>query len=73
MGKEILAFGDVEIEKKKAIIVLFFRRCENGQTKWTYFLIYNGKLLEKNNIIWDKISADIKKEIDRDGVTSLLY
>ena len=45
----------------------------DGQTKWTYFLIYNGKLLEKNNIIWDKISADIKKEIDRDGVTSLLY
>ena len=35
-----------------------------GQTKWMYFLIDNDDLLEKYNIIWDKISADIKKEFD---------
>ena len=27
-----------------------------------YFLIEDDKLLEKNNTIWDKVSADIKKE-----------
>ena len=35
-----------------------------GQTKWTYFLIEHDDLLEKCNIIWDKISANIKKEFD---------
>ena len=34
-----------------------------GQTKWMYFLIEDDDLLEKYNTIWDKVSADIKKEI----------
>ena len=34
------------------------------QTKWMYFLIENDDLLEKYNTIWDKVSADIKKEFD---------
>ena len=29
-----------------------------------YFLIENDELLEKNNTVWDKVSADIKKEFD---------
>ena len=35
----------------------------NGQTKWMYFLIEDDDLLEKYNTIWDKVSADIKKEL----------
>ena len=33
-----------------------------GQTKWMYFLIEDDDL--KYNTIWDKVSADIKKEFD---------
>ena len=35
----------------------------NGQTKWMYFLIEDNNLLEKYYIIWDKVSADIKKKL----------
>ena len=37
-------------------------KIHNGQTKWMYFLTKDDDLLEKYNTIWDKISADIKKE-----------
>ena len=33
-----------------------------------YFLIEDGDLLEKYNTIWDKVSADIKKEFDSQPV-----
>ena len=33
-----------------------------------YFLIEDDDLLEKYNIIWDKVSADIKKEFDSELV-----
>ena len=36
----------------------------DGQAKWTYFFIENDYSLEKYNTIWDKVSADIKKEFD---------
>ena len=36
----------------------------NGQTKWMRFLIDDDDLLEKYNTIWNKVSADIKKELD---------
>ena len=36
----------------------------DGQTKWIYFLIKDDDLLEKYNTIWDKVSADVKKEFD---------
>ena len=39
-----------------------------GQTKQTYFLIEDDDLLEKYNTIWDKVSADIKKEFDSEPV-----
>ena len=41
---------------------------DDGQTKWMYFLIENDDLLEKYNTIWDKVSADIKKELDSEPV-----
>ena len=41
---------------------------DDGQTKWMYFLIENDDLLEKYNTIWDKVSADIKKELDGEPV-----
>ena len=41
----------------------------DGQTKWTYFLIeVDDLLLKKYNTIWDKVSADIKNELDRELV-----
>ena len=36
----------------------------NGQTKSMYFLTGDDDLLEKHNTIWNKVSADIKKEFD---------
>ena len=36
----------------------------DGQTKWMYFLIEDDDLLEKCKTIWDKVSADIKKQFD---------
>ena len=40
----------------------------NEQTKWMYFLIKDDDLLEKFNTIWNKVSADIKKEFDSELV-----
>ena len=36
----------------------------DGQTKWMDFLIEDDELSERYNTIWDKVSADIKKEFD---------
>ena len=41
-----------------------FVKSYDGQTKWIYFLIEGYDLLEKYDTIWDKVSADIKKEFD---------
>ena len=38
------------------------------QTKWMYFLIANGDLLQKYNTVLDKVSPDRKKEFDRELV-----
>ena len=40
----------------------------DGKTKWMYFLIKYDDLLEKYNTVWDKVSADIKKEFDSEPV-----
>ena len=45
----------------------------DGQTKWMYFLIEVDDLLEKYNTIWNKISADIKKEFDSEPVYKKIY
>ena len=36
-------------------------KSDDEQTKLMYFLIEDDNLFEKYNIIWDKVSADIKK------------
>ena len=41
----------------------YVKSCD-GQTKWMDFLIQVNNLLKKWNTIWDKVSADIKKEFD---------
>ena len=43
-----------------------------GQTKWMYFLIEDDDLLEKYNTIWDKVSADIKKEFDSEKIIKII-
>ena len=40
----------------------------DGKTKLMYFLTENDDLLEKCDIIWDKLSAYIKKEVDNKSV-----
>ena len=44
-----------------------------GQTKWMYCLIEDDELLEKYNTIWDKVSADIRKEFDSEPVYNKNY
>ena len=45
----------------------------DGQTKWKYFLIEDDDLLEKYNIICDKVNADIKKEFNNEPVYNKEY
>ena len=40
----------------------------DGQTKWMYFLSEDDNLLKKYNTIWNKVSADVKREFDRKPV-----
>ena len=40
----------------------------DGQTKRMYFLNEDDDLFEKYNTIWDKVSADIRKEFDSEPV-----
>ena len=40
----------------------------NGKTKWICFAIKDDFFLEKYNTIWDKVSANIKKEFDSEPV-----
>ena len=45
----------------------------DGQTKWIYFLIEDDDLLKNYNTIWDKVSADLKKEFDSEPVYNKEY
>ena len=58
-------FKPLHIMLSKAITYV---KSYGGQTKWMYFLIEDDDLLEKQNTIWDKVSADLKKEFDSDPV-----
>ena len=48
-------------------------KISDGKIKWMYFLIEDDDLLEKDNTIWDKESADIKKEFDSKPVYNKNY
>ena len=50
-----------------------YGKCYVGQTKYMYFLIEDDDLLEKYNIVWDKVSADVKKELDREHVHNKIF
>ena len=39
---------------------VYVKSCD-GPTKWMYFLIENGDLLEKHGTTWNKVSTDIEK------------
>ena len=51
----------------KKTIVLSCVKSYDGQTKWMYFLTEDDDL-EKYNTIWDKVSADVKKEFDSEPI-----
>ena len=53
----------IMLPKNTAIVKIY-----DGHTKWMYFLNEDDDLLEKYNTIWDKVSADIKKEFDGESV-----
>ena len=58
--------------KVKPLHIIFpqtstYVKSDDGQTKWMYFL-EDDDLLEKYYIIWDKVSADIKKGFDSEPV-----
>ena len=40
----------------------------DGQIEWMGFSIEDDGLLEKYNTIWDKLSADLRKEFDNKPV-----
>ena len=40
----------------------------DGETKWVYFSIEDGDLLNKYNNIWNKVSNSIKKELDSEFI-----
>ena len=50
-----------------------FVKSYDGQTKWMYFSIEDDNLLEKCNTISDKVSADIRKEFDREPVYNKMF
>ena len=55
-------------DKVKSLHIMLPKTCAylrsyDGQTKMMYFLINDDDLLEKYNTIWDKVSADIKKNL----------
>ena len=48
-----------------------FLLVKKTRNTWVYFLIEDDDLLEKDNTIWDKVSADIKKEFDTKPVYNI--
>ena len=50
-----------------------YLKSHDGQTEWMYFLIEDDNLLEEYNTIWDKLSADIKKEFHREPIYNKIF
>ena len=71
MSKEILTFGDIEIETNN--FYCYKSPIYDGQTKWIYFLIEHGDFLEKYNTVWYKASADVIKEFDSQPMCNKIF
>ena len=67
---------NVNVNKVKPLNIMLSKtsvyvKSYDGQTKWFYFLIEDDGLLKIYSTIWDKVSADIKKEFDNEPVLKL--
>ena len=60
--------SDIIIPKTSAYVKSY-----DGQTKCIHFLIEDDDLLEKYNTIWDKVSADMRKEFESAGFYNKNY
>ena len=63
-------YNDHEIKRLHIMLPktnAYVKSCD-GKTKWIYFSSEDDDLLETYNIIWDKVSADIKQEVDSEPV-----
>ena len=68
----------IDDHKVKILHVMFPKtsasvKIYDGQTKWMYFFIEDGDLLEKYNTVWNKVSADIEKEFDSEPVYKVFF
>ena len=56
-------FNDYKVEPLHIVLpkTSTYVKSYDEQTKWMYFLIEDRDLIEKYYNIWDKVSADIKK------------
>ena len=55
--------GCHDLLKDLSNIAILNIKSYDDQTKWMSFLIEGDDLLEKYNTIWDKISADVKRNL----------
>ena len=67
---------NVNVNKVKPLNIMLSKtsvyvKSYDGQTKWFYFLIEDDGLLKIYSTIWNKVSADIKKEFDNEPVLKL--
>ena len=65
-------------DKVKSLLIMLpktstYVKSYDGQTKWMYFLIEDDGLLEKYNAVWDKVSADIKKEFGGEPIYKKIF
>ena len=51
----------------------YVKSCDGQTNEWMYFLLEDDDLLEKYDTIWDKISADDKKEFDSEPVYNKIF
>ena len=67
--KYFISYKDDDDCKVKLLHIMLLKTSANvkiydGQTKWMYFLIEDDDFLKKYNDIWNKVSNNIKKELD---------
>ena len=72
MSKTINSLLDSDYKIKPLFLMLpktsAYVKGYDGETKWMYFSIEDGDLLNKYNNIWNKVSNSIKKELDSESI-----